>query len=118
MQLISGIPINMLHGSLRVGAVYQLGVIAGVLTSNMFDPYAYEVSGCSAGVYSLFGLYMADLVRFIRKKKSKYTHIYIHDSYNERKFCIYYYYYHHHYYYYYYYYYCYDYLSEYIYSCV
>nr|XP_039266460.1 rhomboid-related protein 2-like isoform X1 [Styela clava] len=61
LQLVIGIPLEMVHKGLRVGTVYMSGVLAGSLASSMFDPFMYLV-GASGGVYALIGGYFSNLV--------------------------------------------------------
>ncbi|XP_066232029.1 rhomboid-related protein 2 [Saccopteryx leptura] len=61
MQLILGIPLEMVHKGLRVGLVYLAGVIAGSLASSIFDPLKYLV-GASGGVYALMGGYFMNVL--------------------------------------------------------
>nr|XP_031539925.1 rhomboid-related protein 2 isoform X1 [Vicugna pacos]XP_031539926.1 rhomboid-related protein 2 isoform X1 [Vicugna pacos]XP_031539927.1 rhomboid-related protein 2 isoform X1 [Vicugna pacos]XP_031539928.1 rhomboid-related protein 2 isoform X1 [Vicugna pacos]XP_031539929.1 rhomboid-related protein 2 isoform X1 [Vicugna pacos] len=61
MQLILGIPLEMVHKGLRVGLVYLAGVIAGSLASSIFDPLKSLV-GASGGVYALMGGYFMNVL--------------------------------------------------------
>ncbi|XP_004678881.1 PREDICTED: rhomboid-related protein 2 [Condylura cristata] len=61
MQLILGIPLEMVHKGLRVGLVYLAGVIAGSLASSIFDPLKFLV-GASGGVYALMGGYFMNVL--------------------------------------------------------
>ncbi|XP_039100377.1 rhomboid-related protein 2 isoform X3 [Hyaena hyaena] len=61
MQLMLGIPLEMVHKGLRVGLVYLAGVIAGSLASSIFDPLRYLV-GASGGVYALMGGYFMNVL--------------------------------------------------------
>jgi len=61
VQLILGIPLEMVHGSWRVGIIYLSGVLGGSLASSVFDPYTALV-GASGGVYSLFTAQLANVI--------------------------------------------------------
>ncbi|XP_063092187.1 rhomboid-related protein 2 isoform X2 [Cavia porcellus] len=61
MQLVLGIPLEMVHKGLRVGLVYLAGVIAGSLASSIFDPLKYLV-GASGGIYALMGGYFMNVI--------------------------------------------------------
>ncbi|ELW48220.1 rhomboid-related protein 2 [Tupaia chinensis] len=61
MQLVLGIPLEMVHKGLRVGLVYMAGVIAGSLASSIFDPLKSLV-GASGGVYALMGGYFMNVI--------------------------------------------------------
>ncbi|XP_023556815.1 rhomboid-related protein 2 [Octodon degus] len=54
MQLLLGIPLEMVYKGFRVGLVYLAGVMAGSLATSIFDPLNYQV-GASGGVYALMG---------------------------------------------------------------
>ena len=47
-------------GSLRVGAVYLCGVVAGTLGTSLSDPSTY-IAGASGGVYALIAAHLATL---------------------------------------------------------
>ncbi|XP_070116526.1 rhomboid-related protein 2 isoform X3 [Equus caballus] len=61
MQLVLGIPLEMVHKGLRVGLVYLAGVTAGSLASSIFDPLRSLV-GASGGVYALMGGYFMNVL--------------------------------------------------------
>lgn len=61
MQLVLGIPLEMVHKGIRVGLVYLAGVIAGSLASSIFDPLRCLV-GASGGVYALMGGYFMNVI--------------------------------------------------------
>eukprot|EP00045_Choanoeca_perplexa_P004632 m.39473 g.39473 ORF g.39473 m.39473 type:complete len:364 (+) comp12677_c0_seq1:86-1177(+) len=60
IQLIVGIPLEMVHGQWRTAGVYLMGGLAGSLASSVFDPETNLV-GASAGVYALVGAHVADV---------------------------------------------------------
>ena len=49
MQLVLGIPLEMVHGAWRVAAVYTSGVLAGSLWTSAVKPGVF-LSGASGGV--------------------------------------------------------------------
>ncbi|KAJ3597664.1 hypothetical protein NHX12_001181 [Muraenolepis orangiensis] len=61
MQLILGIPLELVHKGFEVGMVYMAGVLAGSLASSIFDPHSALV-GASGGVYALLGGYFMNTV--------------------------------------------------------
>uniref|UniRef100_A0A3P9H5M8 Rhomboid-related protein 2 n=1 Tax=Oryzias latipes TaxID=8090 RepID=A0A3P9H5M8_ORYLA len=61
MQLLVGIPLEMVHKGFEVGMVYMAGVIAGSLASSIFDPFSGLV-GASGGVYALLGGYFMNAI--------------------------------------------------------
>uniref|UniRef100_A0A3Q3LPZ3 Rhomboid-related protein 2 n=1 Tax=Labrus bergylta TaxID=56723 RepID=A0A3Q3LPZ3_9LABR len=61
MQLIVGIPLELVHKGFEVGMVYLAGVLAGSLSSSIFDPLSALV-GASGGVYALIGGYFMNAV--------------------------------------------------------
>jgi rhomboid-related protein 1/2/3 len=54
VQLLVGLPLEMVHGSLRIGCVYMAGVLAGSLGTSVFDPDVYLV-GASGGKTKCLG---------------------------------------------------------------
>ena len=94
MQVLVGLPLEMVHGSMRIGAVYMAGVLAGKffffvptkkkrmifnwtislsrvtgsLGTSVFDTDVYLV-GASGGVYALLAAHLANvlLVSFARR---------------------------------------------------
>merc|ERR1712167_186172 len=60
LQLIFGIPIELVHGAI-VFFIYEVGVIMGGLACALSDPYI-AVVGCSGGVYCLFGIHVAHMM--------------------------------------------------------
>ncbi|KAG5271399.1 hypothetical protein AALO_G00179270 [Alosa alosa] len=61
MQLLLGIPLELVHKGFEVGMVYLAGVLAGSLASSIFDPSSALV-GASGGVYALMGGYFMNAV--------------------------------------------------------
>lgn len=61
MQLLLGIPLELVHKGFEVGMVYLAGVLAGSLASSIFDPLSGLV-GASGGVYALIGGYFMNAV--------------------------------------------------------
>ncbi|XP_039974058.1 rhomboid-related protein 2 [Xiphias gladius] len=61
MQLLLGIPLELVHKGFEVAMVYLAGVLAGSLASSIFDPLSALV-GASGGVYALIGGYFMNAV--------------------------------------------------------
>lgn len=61
VQLLVGLPLEMVHGSARIGCVYLAGVLAGSLGTSVFDPEVYLV-GASGGVYALLAAHLANVM--------------------------------------------------------
>ncbi|KAL2084753.1 hypothetical protein ACEWY4_020271 [Coilia grayii] len=61
MQLLLGIPLELVHKGFEVGMVYLSGVLAGSLASSIFDPLSALV-GASGGVYALIGGYFMNAI--------------------------------------------------------
>jgi rhomboid-related protein 1/2/3 len=61
IQLLVGLPLEMSHGSRRLGAVYTAGVLSGSLATACFDPRIY-LAGASGGVYALIAAHLATLI--------------------------------------------------------
>uniref|UniRef100_A0A674JQY2 Rhomboid-related protein 2 n=2 Tax=Testudinoidea TaxID=8486 RepID=A0A674JQY2_9SAUR len=63
LQLILGIPLEMVHKGHRVSLVYLAGVIGGSLASSVCDPLQALV-GASGGVYALIGGYFMNVLTY------------------------------------------------------
>lgn len=61
VQLLVGLPLEMVHGSVRVGTIYLAGVLAGSMATSVFDPEVYLV-GASGGVYALLAAHIANVL--------------------------------------------------------
>ncbi|CAM1312480.1 RHBDL3 (predicted) [Pycnogonum litorale] len=61
VQVVVGLPLEMVHGSLRIGTVYMAGVLAGSLGTSVFDSDVYLV-GASGGVYALLAAHLANVL--------------------------------------------------------
>ncbi|KAM4594325.1 rhomboid-related protein 3 isoform 4-T4 [Fundulus diaphanus] len=61
MQLLVGVPLEMVHGALRIGLIYVCGVLAGSLAVSVTDMMA-PVVGSSGGVYALVSAHLANVV--------------------------------------------------------
>ncbi|XP_017126721.1 protein rhomboid [Drosophila elegans] len=60
-QLLFGVPLELVHGSLRTGVIYVAGVLAGSLGTSVVDSEVYLV-GASGGVYALLAAQLASLL--------------------------------------------------------
>ncbi|CAL4157326.1 unnamed protein product, partial [Meganyctiphanes norvegica] len=61
VQILVGLPLEMVHGPLRVGCIYLAGVVAGSLGTSVFDGDVYLV-GASGGVYALLAAHLANIL--------------------------------------------------------
>lgn len=61
MQVVIGIPLEMVHGSSRIACIYLAGVLAGSLGTSIFDSSVYLV-GASGGVYALLAAHLANIM--------------------------------------------------------
>ncbi|XP_041072904.1 rhomboid-related protein 3 isoform X3 [Carcharodon carcharias] len=61
LQLLVGVPLEMVHGALRISFVYLAGVLAGSLAASVADMTA-PVAGSSGGVYALVSAHLANVV--------------------------------------------------------
>ncbi|CAL4096204.1 unnamed protein product [Meganyctiphanes norvegica] len=61
VQVLVGLPLEMVHGSLRIGFLYLVGIIAGSLGTSVFDADVYLV-GASGGVYALLAAHLANVL--------------------------------------------------------
>ena len=60
VQMVVGLPLEMVHGSTRVACIYLAGVVAGSLGTSVFDADVYLV-GASGGVYALMAAHLANV---------------------------------------------------------
>lgn len=61
VQILLGIPLEMVHKWWRVLIVYFAGVLAGSLGTSIVDP-AVKLAGASGGVYSLLAAHVATII--------------------------------------------------------
>ncbi|XP_017782023.1 PREDICTED: rhomboid-related protein 2-like [Nicrophorus vespilloides] len=61
VQIVLGVPLEMVHNGLRVAVVYLAGVIAGSLGTSITDP-TVRLAGASGGVYSLITAHLASII--------------------------------------------------------
>ncbi|XP_061389098.1 protein rhomboid [Musca vetustissima] len=60
IQLFYGIPLEVMHGSIRVAVIYFAGVFAGSLGTSVVDSEVYLV-GASGGVYAILAAHLANI---------------------------------------------------------
>ncbi|GFO39258.1 rhomboid-like protein [Plakobranchus ocellatus] len=61
VQIVVGIPLEMVHGPCRVALIYMSGILAGSLGTSVFDMDAFLV-GSSGGVYALLAAHLANVL--------------------------------------------------------
>ncbi|XP_073991056.1 rhomboid-related protein 2-like isoform X2 [Rhodnius prolixus] len=61
VQIMLGLPLEMVHGFWRILIIYTSGVIAGSLITSVVDPNVFLV-GASGGVYSLITAHLASII--------------------------------------------------------
>ncbi|XP_044760040.1 protein rhomboid isoform X1 [Coccinella septempunctata] len=61
VQMVVGLPLEMVHGSGRVALIYMAGVVAGSLGTSVFDTDVCLV-GASGGVYALLAGHLANIM--------------------------------------------------------
>lgn len=61
MQVLVGIPLEMVHGSSRIACIYLSGILAGSLGTSILDPGVFLV-GSSGGVYALLSAHLANIM--------------------------------------------------------
>ncbi|XP_059216508.1 protein rhomboid [Stomoxys calcitrans] len=61
VQLLYGLPLELVHGSARIAAIYMAGVLAGSLGTSVIDSEVYLV-GASGGVYALLAAHLANVM--------------------------------------------------------
>ncbi|XP_047098428.1 rhomboid-related protein 1-like [Schistocerca piceifrons] len=70
VQLLLGVPLEMVHGRRRMLAVYSSGIIFGALLTSVFDPVVF-LAGASGGVYALLFAHIAAI--FLNWSEMKYN---------------------------------------------
>jgi|MDTB01.1.fsa_nt_gb membrane associated rhomboid family serine protease len=74
LQLLLGIPLEMVHGSVRMMFLYEMGVYLGAITCAMGDIYT-NVVGASGGVYCIIGIHLANLImNWDEMKRGMFNH--------------------------------------------
>uniref|UniRef100_A0A1B0AVN2 rhomboid protease n=1 Tax=Glossina palpalis gambiensis TaxID=67801 RepID=A0A1B0AVN2_9MUSC len=61
IQLLLGLPLEMVHGSARLASIYFSGVLAGSLGTSIIDPEVCLV-GASGGAYALLAAHLANVM--------------------------------------------------------
>lgn len=61
VQILLGIPLEMVHRGWRVVLIYLSGVFAGSLATSVSDPAVY-LAGASGGVYALITAHVATII--------------------------------------------------------
>lgn len=61
VQILLGIPLEMVHKWWRVLVVYLAGVLAGSVATSVVDP-TVKLAGASGGVYSLVTAHVASII--------------------------------------------------------
>lgn len=61
VQLLLGVPLEMVHRGWRVLLIYFSGVLAGSLATSVTDPSVY-LAGASGGVYALITAHIATII--------------------------------------------------------
>lgn len=76
VQLVLGIPLEMVHGWWRVMLVYVSGVLAGSLWTSVIRPSVY-LSGASGGVYALITAHLGTVIMNFREMTCPWTRIFV-----------------------------------------
>jgi len=66
--MMLGIPLEGLHGALRMVLMFNVGVLGGSFFYFLTDGHT-AVVGCSGGCYALIGIHVADLIMNWKQKK-------------------------------------------------
>lgn len=61
IQLLLGLPLEMVHRWWRIMLIYLTGVVAGSLATSISDPEVY-LAGASGGVYALISAHLANVI--------------------------------------------------------
>ncbi|KAH8302051.1 hypothetical protein KR044_002262 [Drosophila immigrans] len=74
IQLFFGIPLEVMHGTARIGVIYLAGVFAGSLGTSVVDSEVFLV-GASGGVYALLAAHLANITLNYAHMKSASTQL-------------------------------------------
>ncbi|XP_017063550.1 protein rhomboid [Drosophila eugracilis] len=74
IQLFFGIPLEVMHGTARIGVIYMAGVFAGSLGTSVVDSEVFLV-GASGGVYALLAAHLANITLNYAHMKSASTQL-------------------------------------------
>ncbi|CAD5123641.1 DgyrCDS11968 [Dimorphilus gyrociliatus] len=61
VQILVGIPLEMVHGSTRICLVYMSGILASSLATSVFDKSAC-LAGSAGGVYAILAAHLANIL--------------------------------------------------------
>ena len=64
IQLLLGIPLEMVHRWWRILLIYFTGAVAGSLATSISDPQAY-LAGASGGVYAIIAAHLGVLLKLL-----------------------------------------------------
>ncbi|XP_030380238.1 protein rhomboid [Scaptodrosophila lebanonensis] len=74
IQLFFGVPLEVMHGTARIGVIYLAGVFAGSLGTSVVDSEVFLV-GASGGVYALLAAHLANITLNYSHMKSASTQL-------------------------------------------
>ena len=69
MQIFLGIPLEIVHGPLRLGGIYFTGVLSGALLTSFTDSGTF-LAGASGGVYALLLAHLPTIIMNWRQMKT------------------------------------------------
>ena len=69
VQLLLGLPLEIVHGPLRIGVIYLAGALSGSLLTSITDPDQF-LAGASGGVYALMLAHLPTLIMNWRQMKT------------------------------------------------
>ena len=61
MQLLLGVPLELVHGVCRIVFIYLAGVLSGSVAASIFDS-SVLLAGCGGGVYALLSAHLANVL--------------------------------------------------------
>ena len=69
VQLLLGLPLEIVHGPFRIGTIYLAGVLTGALATSLTDPNEF-LAGASGGVYALMLAHLPTLIMNWKEMKT------------------------------------------------
>ena len=61
MQLLVGVPLEIVHGTMRLALIYFSGVMAGSVSASVFDS-SVHLAGAGGGVFALLSAHLSNII--------------------------------------------------------
>lgn len=77
VQIMLGVPLEMVHRWWRVLLIYLAGVVAGSLGTSVSDPTVY-LAGASGGVYAIMTAHVATIIMVSKRYHLSFLSLAVH----------------------------------------